>query len=110
MRTLARRGGPLTLRVGTRDLTLAAGEANAIVEASEAFSGRPSEGAVGSLAELLAVAPTRVSDPLELDQAQLGLLREVVAALLESGGGELSPAIRSLDEALASCLGRPRRA
>jgi hypothetical protein len=101
MATVVRRIGPLTLRIGARDVSLAASDVTALIVAANAWTEGPSPPWMGALTETLALAPSGFADPpLELDTAQLQLLRELLERMTAEREDELPPTLRDLRAAL----------
>jgi hypothetical protein len=115
------RSGPLTLRIGGGEITLTGSDANALIDAMEAWRqslkqrlaehehDRPerlevtarSIDTLARLEDLVATAPSRLSDPpLELDQDQSNHVLQTLNELSGYQRGELSPGLTELRRAV----------
>jgi hypothetical protein len=115
------RSGPLTLRLEDGELTLTGSDTNALIDAMEAWRqsltqrlaehehDRPerlevtarSIDTLSKLEDLLATAPSRLSDPpLELDQDQVSHVLQTLNELSGYQRGELSSGLTELRRAV----------
>jgi hypothetical protein len=115
------RNGPLTLRLDDGEVTLTGSDANALIDAIEAWRqslkqrlaehehDRPerlevtarSIDTLARLEDLLATTPSRLSDPpLELDQEQANHVLQTLNELSGYQRGELSPGLTELRRAV----------